>query len=69
MVPQPEAATYLNRLRELFRLHFGRTPETDDPVFLNRSGGRIGSFKVGLAKLLEAAELRTKNGKLRDRVS
>jgi integrase len=66
MVPQPEAVTYINTLRELFRLHFGRTPKPNEPVFINRSGERIRSFKVGLAKLLEAAGLRTNNGKLRD---
>lgn len=55
----PEILTSLNLLKNVFMLEVGREPDGDDPVFANADGSAIKSFKVGLAQLLDAAELRT----------
>ena len=70
MAAMPETLTFINLLKSLFYVATGRMPEDSDPVFFNHEGKRIRSFKIGLAKLLIAADLReARNGKLRDSFS
>lgn len=57
-VPMPEVMNYIEILRGLFLLEVGREPEDTDPVFSNKKGKPVQSFRKGLASLLEAANLR-----------
>ncbi|MBL4645168.1 MAG: site-specific integrase, partial [Rhizobiales bacterium] len=67
MVAQQGIRTEFARMRELFHCEIGRFPTNQDPVFCHVSGKPIASFKIGLAKLLDAADLRTTpDGRMRD---
>lgn len=66
-VAQPEVMSFLKTMKELFYLDVGRFPTGVDPVFANAKGEPIKSYKIGLAELLSAAELRfTPDGRRRD---
>ncbi|WP_157946932.1 tyrosine-type recombinase/integrase [Thalassobius sp. I31.1] len=70
LAAMPETLTFFNLLKSLFYVANDQMPGDDDPVFFNHEGKRISSFKIGLAKLLIAADLRVaRNGKLRDSFS
>lgn len=57
LVPGDRAARWIYALLEQWHSEFETVPDGDDPVFFNKDGKPIKSFKIGLASLLMAADL------------
>jgi integrase len=58
LVPLPSVIGWVHTLWDKFKDELGREPNDDDPVFADREGKRIQSFKKGFSELLNACGLK-----------
>jgi len=58
LVPLPGVISWVHTLWDKFLDEVGREPNDDDPVFADREGKRVQSFKKGFAELLSACGLK-----------